>query len=281
MMKIAPHWVRETREIAGMRFRLRGYSFRSVAEARERLEEKARLHAALYEKRPAMEPCEYRARLRSLDEQQSETEYSVVITEEILERVDDDNTITRNRYGVEVLNSQDTCFLDVDSFAPGLLARLWGFFTGKRNDEERLLQVVRELCEKDAVQGARVYRTARGWRLAVSAPGLAPGSVCMEKLCEGLRVDPLYRKLCEKQGCWRARLTPKPWRLRMPCVYPQPAASDEDSSAAAEWLALYRQKSEAVSVCRLVDTVGKPISGAVIELHDSRTGALKQERLLG
>lgn len=280
-MKIAPYWVRETREIAGMRFRLRGYSFRSVAEARERLEEKARLHAALYDKCSTLKPDEYRARLRGLDEQQSEAEYSVVITEEILEQVDEQNTITRNRYGVEVLNSRDTCFLDVDSFAPGFFSRIWGIFGRKMGDEERLLQAVRGLCEEDAEMGARVYRTARGWRIAVAAPGLSPESAYMEQLCKRLRVDALYRKLCVRQNCWRARLTPKPWRLRMPCVYPLPVSSDERPAAAAEWLALYQQLSEGVSVCRLVDAMGRPMVGEVIRLHDACTGALKQDRPLG
>ena len=275
-MKIASYWVREKREIAGMVFRLRGYSFRSVEEARARLEEKAKLHAALYEKQ-SLDAAEYRARLRRLDEQASETEYSVVIAEEILERVDECNTITRNRYGAEVLNSRDTCFLDIDSFAPGLMSRVLRFFGRKKGDEDLLLQTVHELCAAEPELGIRVYRTAKGWRLAVTAPGLSPASATMEHLCKRLRVDALYQKLCVQQGCWRARLTPKPRRVGMPCVYPQPQASDASSPAAEEWLALYRRQSAGAAVCRLVETVGKPMRGEVIRLHDNRTGAAKQD----
>lgn len=279
-MRVAPHWVREKREIAGMLFRLQGYSFHSVEEARERLEEKARLHGAMYGG-GALSPAEYRAALRRLDEQPEAGEYTVVIAEELLAEVDAQNVITRNRYGAEVLNSEDTCFLDVDSFAPGLWGRMVRRLCGGRSDEELLLEAVRSLCREDATLGVRVYRTARGWRLAAAAQGLAPVSAVMEKLCARLRVDALYRKLCAQQGCWRARLTPKPYRLRMPGVYPQPPASDAAAGEAArEWLELYQQRSAGAAVCRLVDTVGAPLRGPIIALHDERTAALKSERHL-
>lgn len=261
-----------------MVFRLHGYSFSCMAEARARLEEKARLHAALYGS-SALSPAEYRARLRSLDEQPEEGEYCAIIAEELLEEVDAHNVITRNRYGAEVLNSVDTCFLDVDSFSPtGLWACVVRWFGGGRSDEDLLLEAVRNLCREVPGLGVRVYRTARGWRLAAAAPGLEPGSAAMESLCSRLRVDALYRRLCVQQGCWRARLTPKPFRLRMPGVYPQPQASDAAGSRAAqEWLALYRERSAGFAVCRLVDAVGTPVHSAIISLHDARTGALKSD----
>lgn len=278
-MKVASYWVREKRVIAGMQFRLQGYSFLSLDEARARLEEKAKLHAALYED-GAIAPSEYRARLRSLDEQPDAGEYSVVIAEELLEELDARNVITRNRYGAEVLNSEDTCFLDVDNFTPsrGLWARALSLFGPGKSEEELLLEAVRALCQEESKLGVRVYRTARGWRMVAAAPGLAPGSAVMEKLCTRLRVDALYCKLCIKQGCWRARLTPKPYRLRMPGVYPQPQVSNATHSLAVqEWLGLYKERSSRAAVCRLVDTLGAPVRSAMIELHDERTGALKSD----
>lgn len=263
-----------------MEFRLRGYSYRSVDEARERLEEKARLHAEMYAARGGMSPEEYRARLRELDEQPGEGEYSVVITEETLEQVDEHNVITRNRYGAEVLNSRDTCFLDVDHVPMGALARGLRLFGMGRSEEEELLERVRKLCREDASLGVRVYRTGRGWRLAAEAEGLAPVSPGMAKLCERLDVDELYRKLCEKQGCWRARLTPKPWRVGVRERYPQPEASDAVGEAAAEWLSQYGQRCAGVAVCRLVEQVGRPLRSRMIELHDERTMALKPDLAL-
>lgn len=278
-MRIAPYWVSEKREIAGMLFRLQGYSFCSAEEAQARLEEKARLHAALYGSPAAISPAEYRARLRRLDEQPDTGEYSAVIAEELLEELDARNVITRNRYGAEVLNSEDTCFLDVDHFVPtGLWTRIVRCFGGGPGEEELLLEAVRRLCREEPELGVRVYRTARGWRLAAVAPGLSPGSVAMETLCSRLQVDALYCKLCMKQGCWRARLTPKPFRLRMPGKYPQPLSSSAaGGQEAQEWLALYKARAAGSAVCRLVDTVGTPVRNAIISLHDERTSALKPE----
>lgn len=280
-MKIAPHWVKEKREIAGLLFRLRGYSFRSREEAQQRMEQKAQLHAALHCPEPTLGTEEYRRRLRELDEQAHAGEYDVVITEELLEQVDARNAITRNRYGVDVLNSEDTCFLDVDSFAPGFWERLRSVFGGGRSDEARLLETARALCRADESLGIRLYRTARGWRIIAVAEGLAPTSPRMQWLCEQLRVDGLYCRLCMRQACWRARLTPKPWRLGMPGVYPQPQASDEASAAAEAWLAEYRAKSAGVGVCRLVEVCGAPVKSPIVELHDELTGAKKMDLHLG
>lgn len=276
-MKIAPYWVRGQREIAGMIFKMLGYSFRSMEEARERLNEKARLHLAMYASPAGMAVEEYRARLRKLDEQTDESEYSVVIAEPILQQPDPSNIITRNRYGVEVLNSSNTCFLDVDRVSLSWSDRLLRLLGSKNRDEEKLLQMARKLCEGDKSLGVRVYRTARGWRLAVTADALLPQSPCMEMLCRHLGVDSLYHELCIRQNCWRARLTPKPRRLGMERVFPRAAASDEPSADEASWLAAYEALAAKVAVCRLVDAFGAPICTPIIELHDERTRALKQD----
>lgn len=259
-----------------MDFRLVGYSYESEEDARERMEEKARLHRALHERREAMSPAKYRERLRRLDAQPEQGEYRVVIAEEVAERVDENNVITRNRYGVLVLNSQDTCFLDVDHVPQSWWKRLLGM----GSEEDELLKRARSLCAEDEALGLRVYRTARGWRVVAAAPGLQPGSEAMQHLCERLSVDALYRRLCGQQGCWRARLTPKPRRVGMGSVYPAPASSAQAAPGAAEWLGEYEQKTAGMAVCRLVDTFGRPVRSAIVELHDVRTCACKAEQPL-
>ena len=67
----------------------------------------------------------------------------------------------------------------------------------------------------------RLYRTAAGYRLLL--PNVTRGIYRDSFVVDPQRfdwqgwgdipVDAMYRQLCLKQGAWRARLTPKPWRL--------------------------------------------------------------------
>lgn len=280
-MNIPPYWIREQREIAGITMRLQAYSRHSPADARTRMEEKVRVLSAFYASPASPEAVEsMRSSLRALDEQPEESDYSAAILEPLLRRVDARNIITRNRYGAEVLNSEDTCFLDVDSFPPSWAERIRSIFSRRRSDEERLLAAAAALCAEDAAMSIRVYRTAGGWRLIVAADDLYPVSPRAEALMRRLRVDTIYTRLCHRQACWRARLTPKPYRLGMPTRYPRPALSGAVTEAEQEWIALYEQKSASVAVCRLVDTFGPPLRSAIIELHDELTAALQVDRRL-
>lgn len=279
-MKIAPYWVRESRRVAGMLFRLRAWSFSSVEDARGKLEEKARLLEEFHRAPFSSERLE--GLRRALRRVEGEGEgYAAVMMETVLERLDEANVVTRNRYGVEVLNSSNVCFADVDEVPSGLADKLLSLLGRGRSREERLLEVVQSLCREDGGLGVRVYRTARGWRLLLKGKGIAPQSAREAELFRRLHVDALYARLCRKQGCWRARLTPKPFRLGMPSVCPALSSSEACPEGFREWLALYEQMREGVAVCRLVATVGVPVQGAVVAFHDERTGALLPEGRLG
>ena len=272
-MRVAPYWVREKHSIGGVEYRLRAYSFRSMAEARERMEQKVRALGRFRSAATAENVEALRAEMRRIDEQPAAGEYDVVALEPILSRVDEHNIITRNHYGAEVLNSDDTCFLDVDAFGPGFAEWVLGLFSRRRSDEERLLHAVQRLCADSPGTAVRAYRTARGWRLIVAAAGLAPDSPLMRELSARLHVDPMYAGLCRRQRCWRARLTPKPVRLGMP-GFPRAADSESAPAAAADWVELYAEKSRGVATCRLLDTFGPHLDSPAITLHDSTTGAL-------
>lgn len=278
-MRVAPYWVRKVCCINGKQYKLRAYSFRSMEEAVGRLEEKVHLLSELARNGGGEAAVSaMRKELRTLDEIESR-EYEVVITEPVLRRVDEANVITRNRYGAEVLNSADTCFLDVDQYysLTDRILQLIGL--RKQGNEKRLLEAVRKLCQENAAMGVRVYRTAHGWRLLVAAENLGPDSPQMDALCKRLQVDELYAGLCRKQKCWRARLTPKPYYMGLG-RYPLPGNSEAAASETADWVARYTEKSAEYSVCRLVETFGAKICTPIVELHDQATGALLPDRPL-
>lgn len=331
-MKLYRHWVAETREIAGTTFHLRDGSNVSPEDAAAKLERRAAiLRASEGRDLSEEESAAVREALLDLGGRTSDGEYEAAICEEILDEPDARNAVTRNRYGAEVLNSEDTCFLDVDEVhrresaiewirrwtVPGavfaavtvafvfrvrsmvetdpqarflyLAAPLigwlcaWTLFlrahfrrpTATDDAEATLLAKVRALAEKPAWRGlaARVYKTAAGFRILAQADGLAPSNARFRALARALDADRLYVNLCGKQGCWRARLTPKPRRAgvkRPPRETRFPRAPEAEAPFAA-WLAGYNEASAGFAVCRPVATVGRFVETHTVRLHDDRT----------
>ena len=274
-MKIPPYWVTEKRcGNDGSTWKLRGISYSSMQEARERLEVRFRIRSEFAARRGVSEEAvaEHCARLRALDELKPD-EYATLLLEPVVEQLDSDNVITRNRYGVQVLNSTTLCFVDVDHFPLTLGDALKGIFGRKTTPEEKLLQTLRNLCAADESLGARLYRTHNGWRVMLTGRGLSPGSERMHQICRTLHADPLYESLCSRQQCWRARLTPKPYRVGVP-GYPRPVDSESVTTPQAqEWLQRYESASRGKAVCRLVAAMGRKMQSELIELHDRMTGA--------
>ncbi|MGH2485254.1 MAG: hypothetical protein ACRDHE_04485, partial [Ktedonobacterales bacterium] len=143
------------------------------------------------------------------------------LREEIVQTIQPDAAvITRNLYGALVLNTSRTMFIDID-FAPASLgARTGGllhWLRGKRAaappDEPRLQQV-RQWAAGRPDLGLRAYRTFAGLRCVVTSQVFDPTAPQTLELLQTIGSDPLYVRLCQAQGCFRARLTPKPWRCR-------------------------------------------------------------------
>ncbi len=274
-MKIPPYWVIEKcAGCDGNMWNLRGISYTSMLEARERQEKRRRLREQFAQRRgvSAADVEDYRSQLRKLDELDAD-DYSVLLLEPVVNQIDDDNIITRNRYGALVLNSTELCFIDVDTF-PLSFVDLFGSLLGKKvTPESKLLQAVSSLCAEDERLGARVYRTHKGWRVMISGADMSPDSERMHQICRALHADALYESLCVRQRCWRARLSPKPYRVGTP-GYPRPMDSDAVNSPEAQtWIQRYDAASEGKAVCRLVDCFGKKIESHIVSLHDDMTKA--------
>lgn len=81
--------------------------------------------------------------------------------------------------------------------------------------------------------------------------------------------DYLYDALCVKQNCYRARLTPKPYRIkqkRIKVMYPVRSTAEQDQLG--DWIKEYRDKSSRYSTCHLVKEFGKVEMNSVIAYHD-------------
>ncbi len=173
--------------------------------------------------------------------------------------------VTRNGYGCEVLNAARVMFVDID---------LPGSTHGDGRERGALERIERFIHARPAF-GFRVYRTAAGLRaLATHAP-LEPSAANLEVL-SALDSDPLYLRLCREQACYRARLTPKPWRCGQEAIHIHFPFEDEGQRArVAHWTADYAQRQRAFATCALVRELGAPgvhpELAPLVRLHDERT----------
>ena len=198
-------------------------------------------------------------------------EYEAEIREEILQIIDDHSAITRNRYGAQVLNTENLLILDIDKPRSS-----FGDIFKKKDtasDKARIFDMVRKLAtSKYKDFGCRIYETYQGARVIVLGKNFNPRDGETKRMMDEFNCDPLYTKLCIKQGCYRARLTPKPYRMNMR-AYKVKFPGNGDDDQFRQWLTNYESQSRNFSVCRLVEQIGTSYSlNNIIQVHDDITG---------
>lgn len=206
--------------------------------------------------------------------------------EEIIDEFTDENgvqaVVTRNAYGSLVLNTRDLMFIDVDFPPlrptipmPGFLRKLFGQPEPVR-PEDRMLDNIRSAASHHPELSFRLYRTRNGYRVMVVSRPISAQSDEARQLLNEFNADPLYRRMCKNQECFRARLTPKAWRCDAgspPARYP--FESPQQESAYREWEKQYLRRIDVFSTCDFVETIGDdrpaPSLTGLIELHDKLT----------
>jgi hypothetical protein len=198
--------------------------------------------------------------------------YEVEIREEILQTINADAVITRNRYGASVLNVTKLLILDIDRPKSS-----FGDMFKKKSSEQdkvKIFDMVRKLASSSKYQGLgfRLYETAQGARVIVSGRDFDPRDSNTIKLMDEFNCDKLYTLLCQKQGCFRARLTPKPGRIKMRgyrVKFPR-----EADAALDQWISNYERESQNYSACKFIEQLGgASLVSDVIHLHDEITRA--------
>ena len=190
--------------------------------------------------------------------------------------------ITRNSYGCHVLNAASLMFVDVDipeQRPPGFIARLFGAKAPASSAAEDLaIGAAKSWVQGNAGWGWRVYRTRAGLRLVATHAPIDPESETTNRVFGALGADPLYRRLCGTQKCFRARLTPKPWRCgaeKPPVRWPWANAGEE--SRFMEWEKRYLATCTAWATCEFLTALGNsrhhPEIEPLIKAHDEATRA--------
>lgn len=202
--------------------------------------------------------------------------YEVDIREEVLTQLDERNVVTRNRYGAAVFNSAEVLFIDIDAPRYGF----WDLFRPRptvARKKARIVEQVKELVRKAPVLrglGVRLYETHSGVRAIVTGRHFDPKAAVTEKLMHRFNADRLYTQLCRRQGCFRARLTPKPYRMKCSThkvIFPRPQAAQEAEHGA--WVGEYDQARRRYATCRRLCSIGHDVRDPVVDWHDRETGA--------
>jgi hypothetical protein len=141
---------------------------------------------------------------------------------------------------------------------PGALRRA---ATALRGGRERVaLERVRRFVRAREGWRFRVYRTPAGLRLMATHRRFAPRDPEVQACFDALGVDPLYARMCFRQDCFRARVSPKPWRMGMQRLRAPYSAVWRPEHAALParqaWIAEYEGRSRGYAACRYLDTLG-------------------------
>jgi len=122
----------------------------------------------------------------------------------------------------------------------------------------------------------RLYRTPRGFRVLVMHRKFDPGEPDVLACFNALSADRVYVRMCQRQRCFRARVSPKPWRIGMPAhIKPRPGVwpvKPERMPDRQNWIAKYEQAAGQYASCHFVAALGgspvDPEARAVQILHD-------------
>lgn len=227
-----------------------------------------------------------------------------------LKGTNSDAVITRNRYFAQVLNSADMMFVDIDVPDDNLKKpSIWQRLLGRSQQVELQNQAIIEQRIEQALDrvvqyaanhpqaGFLVYRTFAGLRLIATHQTFDPKSTEVQQCFDGLGADPLYQRLCYAQGSFRARLTPKFWRMdhtlgqapqikyhiSKDVVANWQAEDAERVQYYQKWLKQYEAAHKAYATCRFIKHLGNSQIAEVlkeqISYHDRVTQARSNKPL--
>ncbi len=130
----------------------------------------------------------------------------------------------------------------------------------------------------------RLYRTPAGLRVLVMHQTFQPDDPAVAECFRALGTDPVYVRMCRNQQCFRARVSPKPWRIGVsqhlrprPGVWP---VAPERLHLRQEWVEKYEAAARDYASCAFVESLGSsavhPDARRVQELHDELCRANSQ-----
>lgn len=196
--------------------------------------------------------------------------YEAEIREDIVRVISEKAIVTRNSYGAQVLNIEDVLIMDIDQPKFSFMDLF-----KQTTDKQKMIELVRKLAQKPAYRdyGYRIYETQKGIRVIVLGRTFDPTARETQAMMAEFNCDRLYRFLCQKQKCFRARLTPKASRMNLRGHRVKILRTAEAEMAFQQWLAGYEAASLNYSVCKFIEQIGAGyLLPDAIQFHDEMTG---------
>lgn len=122
----------------------------------------------------------------------------------------------------------------------------------------------------------RLYETPAGMRVLAMHRLFDPDEDGVNRFFAAIKCDPIYARMCRNQKCFRARVSPKPWRIGIsrhvrPCpgIWP---IKRERMPLRLQWVAEYEAKAKRFAACRFITSIGSSVTDpkalSVQHLHD-------------
>ncbi len=160
----------------------------------------------------------------------------------------------------------------------GLIGNYLGTFVNffRTNRFESALRKIETIAATHPRWIVRIYRTPNGYRVLAMHNTFDPTGPSAQEFMEAIGGDPLYALMCRNQNCFRARLSPKPWRIGVrQHLRPQPGVwpiAEDRMSARRAWVRMYEREATGYAACRYEKTIGSGITlrkcEEVRRLHD-------------
>jgi hypothetical protein len=130
----------------------------------------------------------------------------------------------------------------------------------KGSEEQRARERIDHFVAAHPDWHLRLYRTPAGIRALAMHRTFDPGEAAVAECFRELGVDPLYAQMCLRQQCFRARISPKPWRIGIAAhMRPRPGVwpiNPERMPERAHWIEDYERLATGFASCRLIGDVG-------------------------
>lgn len=141
--------------------------------------------------------------------------------------------------------------------------------------ERKALDRIKKVSQDNPELHFRIYRTPLGFRVLLMNDTYCPTSDSALELLEDLQSDRIYIQMCKNQNCFRARVSPKPWRIGIERLKPQPGVwpiKEERMEEYRDWVDKYENIVKNYSSCHYLMTLGsdKVVAKAefVRKIHD-------------
>lgn len=123
--------------------------------------------------------------------------------------------------------------------------------------EDRAIQKIERFSQEHPELHIRLYRTPMGFRVLLMNDTYSPKSDEAITILKALNSDSVYVQMCRNQDCFRARVSPKPWRADLkslkPGVWPVNPARLEERN---KWVRTNEHKTKNYAACHFIKTMG-------------------------